>query len=69
VKTGNFIRKDNKPLTLRELKALLNQIPDTAAAIDGPVTMSCDEEGNEMLVLWSVDIDKGGNVTLWPVHQ
>jgi hypothetical protein len=68
-KPGHYARRDNKPLSLRELKALVNSIPDTAPAIDGPVTMSSDEEGNEMLVLYGVDIDKGGNVTLWPARE
>jgi hypothetical protein len=68
-KSSHYSRKDNKPLSLRELKAILNSIPDTAPAIDDPVTMSSDEEGNEMLVLYGVDIDKDGNITLWPAQQ
>jgi hypothetical protein len=67
MKSGSFSRKDNKPLTIAELRALLNQIPTTQAQ-SKPVVMSCDEEGNEMLKLVAVDISKTGQVTLWPAH-
>lgn len=66
MKSRSYSHKDNKALTTRELKALLSSIDDKA--LDKPVTMSSDEEGNEMLSLVSVDIHKSGKVTLWPAH-
>jgi hypothetical protein len=35
--------------------------------LDKPVTMSSDEEGNDMLKLYGIEITKQG-VTLWPAH-
>lgn len=65
----HYANKDNKPLTLRELKAILNKVKGTLA-LDRPVLMSSDEEGNDILKLWGVEIeDKGGQVTLWPAHD
>jgi len=67
MKAGSYSRKDNKPLTLREFKAILNSIPE--ASLDKPVGMSCDEEGNDTdLKLMAVDISKTGDVLLWPAH-
>ena len=63
MKDGTYSRKDNKPLTVRELFAILRLITN----MDKPVTMSSDEEGNEMLQLCMIEIHKG-NVTLYPAH-
>jgi len=60
-----FSRKDNKAMTLHDLL----QVVDKAKGLNKPVIMSCDEEGNEMLVLQSVEIAKNGQITLWPMTQ
>jgi len=59
-------RKDNKSLTLRDLQEILASCPDLKG--DSTITMSSDEEGNEMLKLHAVDIERG-KITLWPAHQ
>jgi hypothetical protein len=68
----SFSRKDNKPLTLRDLLAMLGRTKVDKPKVyekmlDKPVTMSSDEEGNDMLKLVMVDIESKG-VTLWPAH-
>ena len=67
MKSGNFARSDNKPLTLGDLKGILNSIKVTDH-LNKPIIMSSDEEGNDMLKLWSVDVSDDGEVTLWPAH-
>jgi hypothetical protein len=57
-------RKDNKPLTLRDL---LDIIGSCKLKYDSTITMSSDEEGNEMLNLHAVDVENG-KITLWPAH-
>jgi hypothetical protein len=65
MKSGSFSHKDPTPLSVKELRAILNQIPESKA--DLPVAMSCDEEGNDTsLKLASVDVAKSGQVLLWP---
>lgn len=69
IKNASFTGVDNKPLTgLGLLKTLHTLYKEDPAALDKPITMSSDEEGNDMLSLWSIDIDKTGNITLWPAH-
>jgi hypothetical protein len=63
MKNGTYSRKDNKPLTIRETLAILKSVEN----VDKPVTMSSDEEGNDMLQLCMVEIHNG-NVTLYPAH-
>ena len=66
----SFSRSDNKPLTLRDLDSVINQMNGDPAIerslFDKPVVMSSDEEGNDMLHLWSVEVSKTGEVTLRP---
>ena len=68
----SYSRNDNKPLTLRDLLGMLGEVKQKKPAqwakiIEKPITMSSDEEGNDMLKLWSVDIESKG-ITLWPAH-
>ena len=65
--SGMYTRSDNKPITLRDLHTTLSKIknPDW----DRPVIMSSDEEGNEMLSLYGIEISKTGQVTLWLAHS
>jgi hypothetical protein len=66
---AGFGRADHKAMTLQDLLQAL-QGGSPAKGLKKPVIMSCDEEGNEMLVLAQVDVDdKTGQVTLWPMHQ
>jgi hypothetical protein len=65
MKAGSFARKDNKPLTLRELKGILSLVK-TEASLNLPIMLSSDEEGNNFHHLWSVDVDAVGQVTFWP---
>ena len=63
---GHLTRKDNKPWTIRELKAILDSIPE-CPALDKPIRMSCDEEGNDTsLKLYGIEIAKSGEILLWP---
>lgn len=59
-------RKDNKPLTLKDLREILDSYPNLR--VNSTITMSSDEEGNEMLLLHAVDVDNG-KITLWPCHN
>jgi hypothetical protein len=51
---------------------VINQMNDDPAIerslFDKPVVMSSDEEGNDMLHLWGIEVSKTGTVTLWPAH-
>jgi len=60
-----YTRKDNKALTLKDLKDILATHPDLK--INTPIIMSNDEEGNEMLSLYGIEI-KDNQITLWPAH-
>jgi len=63
-------RSDNRPLSLRDLIGVLKGMEgDSKMAFDKPVVMSSDEEGNDMLCLWSIEVSKAGVVTLWPAHD
>ena len=57
---------DNKPMTLRDLISILGRQADPKL-LDKPITMSSDEEGNDMLSLQGIEITKQG-ITLWPAH-
>lgn len=60
----------NQPLTigllLDALLALTKEIPN---ARKNKVFMSSDEEGNQALHLYAIDITKSGQLTLWPAHD
>lgn len=60
----------NQPLTvgvlLDALTALTKEIPN---ARKNKVFMSSDEEGNEALHLYAIDITKSGQLILWPAHD
>jgi len=61
-------RKDNKPMTVRELRSIIQVESKTnPELLDKPVTMSSDEEGNDMFNLQGIEITKQG-ITLWPTH-
>jgi len=61
-------RKDNKPMTVRELRSIIQVESKTnPELLDKPVTMSSDEEGNDMFNLHGIEITKQG-ITLWPTH-
>jgi hypothetical protein len=66
----NFSRKDNKPMTLYDLigvVSLINRDPTIERSLfEKPVIVA--SEGNDMLNLWSIDVSKTGQVTLWPAH-
>lgn len=63
-------RSDNRPLSLKELLDILKELEaDPKVDMSKPVGMSSDEEGNDMMVLWSVEVSKIGAVTLWPAHD
>ena len=65
-------RNDNNAMTLLDLVKVIHEQPlaTRVKLLKQPVAMSCDVEGNEMLVLHSVEIDsRTGQVTLWPMHQ
>ena len=65
-------RKDNKALTLGTLYDTLFKLRSdpkmTPADWQRPVVMSSDEEGNDMLHLWGIEVSKSGSVILWPAH-
>ena len=68
----SFSRRDNKPMTLYDLIGVANAINRDPAVersiFEEPVIVSSDEEGNEMLNLWAIDVSKTGQITLWPAH-
>ena len=61
-----YTRKDRKPLTLMDLLNILKKHPDLNVSKE--IIMSCDEEGNEMLKLYGIEITNK-QLTLWPVHS
>lgn len=70
------VRSDNKPMTVRNLRIILDgelrriKAKDPTAVtkyLDSPIIMSSDEEGNDMLKLYGVEASEEG-VTLWPAH-
>ena len=61
----SYFDPNNKSITVRQLKNLLETVKQKD--LDKPVVMSSDEEGNDMLQLWRIEIHKG-QVTLWPAH-
>lgn len=74
----NFARKDDKAMRLGDLIAVVEKLrcgeavrPGTATRmLNKPIVISCDEEGNEMLALHSVEVDsKTGQLTFWPMHR
>jgi hypothetical protein len=57
----------NLPLTVGTLLDTLNTlIKEKPNALKNPVFMSSDEEGNQALHLYAIDITKSGQLTLWP---
>ena len=60
----------NQPLTvgvlLDALIALTREVPK---ARSNKVFMSSDEEGNEALHLYAIDITESGQLILWPAHD
>jgi hypothetical protein len=68
---AGYERNDHKPMTLNDLMGVLAQVKIKEAKTwekmkDKPIRMSSDEEGNSFAHLWSVDIAKTGEITLWP---
>jgi hypothetical protein len=61
-----YTRADRKPLTLMDLLEILKKHPDLNVSKE--IIMSCDEEGNEMLKLYGIEITNK-QLTLWPVHS
>ena len=59
-------RADNEPMTLNTLLQILQ---DNRSKLDfnKPIIMSSDEEGNEMLSLFGIEIHKK-QVTFYPAH-
>jgi hypothetical protein len=58
-----------QPLTARGLlNTLIKIYKEKPKALNLPVIMSTDEEGNDMLKLYCIEVDKKGQVTLWPAH-
>jgi hypothetical protein len=50
-----------QPITVKELIAKLQKLPQNAA-----VVLSSDEEGNDFGLLANIEKDENGNVILWP---
>lgn len=65
-----YTRKDNKPFSIRDLNQILKDSvkEGNKVDLDAPISMSSDEEGNEMLSLYGVEISESGTITLWPAH-
>ena len=61
-----YTRADNKPMTMKDLLQVLAD-HKTTLKMDAPVTMSSDEEGNDMLKLYGIEVQRG-KITLWPAH-
>jgi len=61
-----YTRKDRKPLTLMDLLNILKKHPDLNVSKE--IIMSCDEEGNEMLKLYGIEVTNK-QLTLWPIHS
>lgn len=59
-------REDRGPMTI---KILLQVVQDNKNKLDfdKPIIMSSDEEGNEMLKLFGIEIDRK-QITLYPAH-
>jgi hypothetical protein len=65
--SGSHYRKDNKPLTGKDLLGILKRLPKHF--LDKPVKVSGDEEGNTIGDLYTVEIDRSGVITLWPADM
>jgi hypothetical protein len=61
-----FTREDNKAMTINTLLQILKD-NRSKLDFDKPLIMSSDEEGNEMLSLYGVEINKK-QITLYPAH-
>jgi hypothetical protein len=66
-----FRREDNSAMTLRDMLKILAEEKISnpkrfAKALDKPVYMSSDEEGNSTGKLYGIEIAIKGVVTLWP---
>lgn len=61
-----YTREDKKPLTLMDFIKIMADHPDLNVSKN--IIMSSDEEGNEMLKLYGIEITNK-QLTLWPVHS
>jgi hypothetical protein len=71
LKNKTISAPDNTPMTgmmLLQSLAKMYHDPELKPALEKPITMSSDEEGNDMLKLWQMDVSKTGAITLWPAH-
>ena len=61
-----FTREDNKAMSINTLLQILQDNKDKLD-FNKPIIVSSDEEGNDMLSLFGIEIHKK-QVTLYPAH-
>jgi hypothetical protein len=65
-----YTAKNNKAISVKTLRQILTEHVKNGGKLaeDAPVTMSSDEEGNDMPKLVGVEISESGHITLWPAR-